>query len=86
MERDFVGETLASSMRSSPFDLIGIVVQADDTASSEDRNLSGWLADTTPNIKDSHRLIDLDSMGEIVFVASEGLEQRFSDSKTAQVE
>ena len=86
MEGDLVGETFASSMRSCSLDLIGIIVQTDNAASGEDRNLPGRLADTTPNIKDSHRLVDLDSMSEIMFMASESLEQSFPSPETTQVE
>lgn len=73
-------------MRSRSFDLVGIVVQTDNVASSESRDLPGGLADTTADIEDSHRLIDLDPMGEIVLVASESLQQRFTDTESTKVE
>ena len=73
-------------MRSRPFDLIGIVIQADDIASSESCNLSRRFANTTANVKHSHRLIDLDPMGKVVFMARESLEQSLANAKSAEVE
>jgi hypothetical protein len=49
-------------------DLVGIVVQTNDVAAGESRNLPGRLANTTADIEDSHRLIDLNPMGKIMLV------------------
>jgi len=79
-------KALTSSMRSRPFHLISIVVQADDIATRESRYLSGRFANTTANIKDSHRLIDPDAMGKIMLVTRKSLEKSFTHAKTTQVE
>ena len=50
-------------------DLVGIVVQTNDVAAGESRDLPGRLANTTANIEDSHGLIDLNPMGKIMLVA-----------------
>ena len=73
-------------MRSCPLDLVSIVVQSDDITSSERRDLSSRFANTTSNIKNSHRLIDLDPMGKVVFMARESLEQSLANAEAAQVE
>jgi hypothetical protein len=73
-------------MSSGSLHLIGIVVQTNHIATRESRNLPGGFADTTANVKNSHSLIDLDSMGKVVLVARESLEQSLTDSKTTQVE
>lgn len=73
-KRDLIGKAFAGSMCSCPLDLVGIVVQTNDITSSECRNLPGRFANTTSNIENSHRLIDLDSMSKVVLVARESLE------------
>lgn len=73
-------------MRCGPLDLIRIVVQTHDIATRESRNLPCWLADTTPNIENSHRIIDIDSVRKVVLMASESLQQRFARRKAAKME
>lgn len=73
-------------MCSRSLDLISIVVQPNNIATSERRDLSGRLTNTTANVKHSHRLIDLDPMGKVVFMARESLEQSLANAKSAEVE
>lgn len=73
-------------MRSRSFNLIRVVVQSHNIAPCEHRNLSSRLANTTANIKNSHRLTDLDPMGKVVFMASKSLEQSLADAKATEVE
>jgi hypothetical protein len=82
----FVGQTFASCMCSCPFDLVGIIVQAYDIASSECCNLSGRFANTTSDVENSHSFVDVDSMSKIMLVARKSLEKRLSDSESAKME
>ena len=61
-------------MCSCSLDLIGVVVQTDDITSRKRCDFSGGFANTTANVEDSHRLIDLNSMSEVVFMARESLQ------------
>jgi hypothetical protein len=79
-------KALASSMRRRPLYLVGIVVQTNDITTRESRYLSGRFANTTANIKHSHRLIDPNAMGKIMLVTRKSLEKRFAHTKTTQVE
>lgn len=85
-EGDFVRQTFASCMCSRSFDLVGIIVQAHDIASSECCNLPGRFANTTSDVKNSHRLVNVDSVSKIMFVACKSLKKRLSDGESAKME
>ena len=72
-------------MRSSPFHLVCIVVQANHVASRKGRDLSSRFTNTTTNIKNCHGLVDVDSVGQIMLVASKSLKQRLANSESAEV-
>jgi hypothetical protein len=72
-------------MCSRSLDLISIVVQPNDVATGERCDLSGGLANTTSNVKDRHRLIDLNSMRKVMLMARKSLEQSLSNAEAAEM-
>jgi hypothetical protein len=73
-------------MRRRPLHLILIVIQSNDLTTRERRDLPRRLADTAADIEDGHGGVDPDPVSEVVFMAGEGLQERFPRGETAEVE
>jgi len=76
-------KVLAGGVCGCSFDLVGVVVQTDDVAAGESCDFSRGFANTTAYVEDGHRLIDLDTMGEVVLMAGESLEESLADAEAA---
>jgi hypothetical protein len=66
--------------------LIAVVVETHDLATSKGSNFASWATNTTANIENGHVFGDVEAMCEIMFMAGEGLKQRLVDCETTEVE
>jgi len=73
-------------MRRRSLHLILVVVQPNHFTARESRYLSRGLANATPDIEHGHGSIDADPVSEIVFVAGQGLQERFARGEATEVE
>lgn len=79
-------QLLSHSMRRRSLHLILVVVQPNHFTARESRYLSRGLANATPDIEHGHGSIDADPVSEIVFVAGQGLQERFARGEATEVE
>ena len=66
--------------------LIVVVVEAYYVAAGKFYHLSGWTADSTPDVKDIGVLFEADLEGEVVFVAGDSLVETLTWGESAEVE
>ena len=74
-ERDFVGQALFDRQSSGLLNLVVIVVHSNNLATCEGADLSCWSTDATSNVEDFLIVLDVDHVGEVVFMTSQCLNQ-----------
>lgn len=67
-------------------DLVVVVVQTGDVGTSEFGNFTSRATNATADIKDLHATLDVDAVGEVVLMSSDGLIERFAVGEAAKVE
>lgn len=85
-KRHLIRKPFPRSMASSPFNLIRIVVQTHNIAACKSRKLACRFANTAPNVKNRHRIVDINPMCKVVFMPGKSLQQRFARCKAAKME
>ena len=79
-------QTLLLCVAGGTLDLVIVVVQADHIAAGKLDDLTSGSSNTAADVKDAHTLPESHHMGKIVFVAGNGLEERLSVGKAAEME
>lgn len=81
-----IRHSLLGSVVCSALDLVVVVVQASDMRTSEFGNLPRRSSNTASDIQDSVSLLDANLCSQVVLVARNGLEERFTVRESAEVE
>lgn len=85
-KRNLVGETSASRLLASAADLELVVVDTDNVGVREASNLAGGTTNTTADVENAHAGAEANHGGEVVLVASKGLEEGLALVEATEVE
>lgn len=79
-------KTLLVRVVGSALNLVVVVVEAGNVATGELCDFASRAADTAANIEDLHAGLDIDAVGEVVLMTSNGLVERLAVGEAAEVE
>lgn len=85
-ETQLVAQALTLRIAGGTLDLVVVVVETNHVGVGELGNLTGRTANTAANIKHLHAGLDTHLVGEVVFVAGDGLVEGLSVGKATEVE
>lgn len=79
-------KTFLLSIARRTLDLVVVVIEPNDIGAREFDNLSSGSSNTAPNIQDTHALLEIHHVCQVVFMAGNCLVERFAICKAAEVE